>query len=98
MNNQALQTLLSTAVKAGLTALGGYLIGQGWTDTGHWQDAVAAIAPILAAALYGLWDRLQLVVQREISKSLQNATQANVKAEAKTLSFSQKVTMAANPQ
>ena len=99
MQNQAIKTLLSTAIKAGLTALGGYLIGQGWTDTGHWNDAVTAVAPIIAAALYGLYDRLQLVVEREIAKSMAaGASQYEIHEEKKALTLSQKVKIAANPQ
>lgn len=57
LKNLALKRIAQSAIRHGLTLLGGYLIAKGWVTEADWADAVLALAPVIVTAVWSFIEK-----------------------------------------
>ncbi len=88
-----LQKALGTLVRHGLTALGAYLIAQGWATEGSWMNTMEAVTPLILSVVWGLYQKYGATLMAETLRVLPSGTsRTEAKAEIAKMSLGEKVT------
>lgn len=64
------QKLLGSLVRQMLTALGTYLISQGWASSDDWTAVVMALTPIVVSVVWGLYQKYGSTLMQEALRAL----------------------------
>ena len=94
-----LQKALGSLVRHGLTALGTYLIAQGWATEGSWMNAVEATTPLVLSVVWGLYQKYGATLMAETLRALPaGATRQEAKEDIARMSIGEKVSTAISAQ
>lgn len=75
---------IGVGVRAGLVALGTWLINNGYAETGQIENLVLESTPIIAALALSAWEKISSLAANEISKDKAEVPRAVSHAEVKT--------------